>query len=377
MTKALRPKSVEIGPIRASPMNRSRESAAGTQWYWRARRKGIRDLVWSGWATREQAQVMLADRVVRGLPAPESTVARGPVTTLGELFDRWYARQAERADLSPRTVDHYEKACRHLVAWLREVEVHRMDRDIAERYRDHRLRERASPRVVVQEFRVWSMAWRWGSQGVMVPARPFPRVVVKVEGYVLNHHTPTPVDVARVLGATNGESHLAIQLLAVTGARVAEIANLRRCDIEVDGNRVQLRLTGKTGTRRFPLPEVIGHEVLARAGSDESPAFPTLGLPRDQAVRSRLARACRRAGVKAFTPHGLRRMVVDRMLRAGVDPATAASLTGHSVVVMLRFYRQVTEADREAAVAKAALAAFPEIRTEVHGEESRSSEASP
>ena len=36
--------------------------------------------------------------------------------------------------------------------------------------------------------------------------------------------------------------------------------------------------------------------------------------------------------------------------------ATAASLTGHSVVVMLRFYRQVTEADREAAVAKAALA---------------------
>lgn len=45
-----------------------------------------------------------------------------------------------------------------------------------------------------------------------------------------------------------------------------------------------------------------------------------------------------------------------------MDPATAASLTGHSVVVMLRFYRQVTEADREAAVAKAALAvlaAFP------------------
>jgi integrase len=62
---------------------------------------------------------------------------------------------------------------------------------------------------------------------------------------------------------------------------------------------------------------------------------------------------------RAFlTPHGLRRMVVDRMLRAGVDPATAASLTGHSVVVMLRFYRQVTEADRKAAVAKAALAAL-------------------
>lgn len=31
---------------------------------------------------------------------------------------------------------------------------------------------------------------------------------------------------------------------------------------------------------------------------------------------------------------------------------------------MLRFYRQVTEADREAAVAKAALAAFPATASE-------------
>jgi len=48
------------------------------------------------------------------------------------------------------------------------------------------------------------------------------------------------------------------------------------------------------------------------------------------------------------------------MIRAGVDLATAASLTGHSDVVMLRFYRQVTEADKQAAVAKAALGTFPE-----------------
>ena len=47
------------------------------------------------------------------------------------------------------------------------------------------------------------------------------------------------------------------------------------------------------------------------------------------------------------------------MPSTGVDAAQAASLRAHSVVVMLRFYGQETEADREAAVAKAALAAFP------------------
>ena len=158
-----------------------------------------------------------------------------------------------------------------------------------------------------------------------------------------------------MIDAAHGQVRLAIELLAITGARVSEIADLRRCDIEVDGRRVHVRLTGKTGTRRFLLPEPIAETTRLRAGSQETSAFPRLNTPRDQALRGRLARACKRAGVRAFTPHGLRRMVVDRMLRAGVDPATAASLTGHSVVVMLRFYRQVTEADREAAVAKAAL----------------------
>ena len=43
------------------------------------------------------------------------------------------------------------------------------------------------------------------------------------------------------------------------------------------------------------------------------------------------------------------------MARAGVDVATAASVTGHSVEVMLRKYRDVTAEDRRAAVRAAGL----------------------
>ena len=57
-----------------------------------------------------------------------------------------------------------------------------------------------------------------------------------------------------------------------------------------------------------------------------------------------------------FTPHGLRRMVVSRLMRARVDPGTAAVLTGHSVQVMLRhYYQQITDDDRRAAVEQANL----------------------
>ena len=75
----------------------------------------------------------------------------------------------------------------------------------------------------------------------------------------------------------------------------------------------------------------------------------------DNAVLEQLTHACRRAGVPRFTPHGLRRMVVNRILRAGADITAAAELMGHSPSVMLSYYRRVSSEDRAAGVAQAGL----------------------
>ena len=48
-------------------------------------------------------------------------------------------------------------------------------------------------------------------------------------------------------------------------------------------------------------------------------------------------------------------MVVNRILRSGMDIKTAAELMGHSPCVMLSHYRRVTQEDRNAGVAKAGL----------------------
>jgi integrase len=65
--------------------------------------------------------------------------------------------------------------------------------------------------------------------------------------------------------------------------------------------------------------------------------------------------ACERAGTRRFTPHGLRRAAVDAMMRGGVDVGTAATITGHSVQVMIKHYQQATDDDRRRAVIKAQL----------------------
>ena len=65
--------------------------------------------------------------------------------------------------------------------------------------------------------------------------------------------------------------------------------------------------------------------------------------------------ACAKAGVRRFTPHGVRRMVVDELQNAGVDVGTAQNLSGHSPEVMLKHYRGVTAQDLKRGVKTAGL----------------------
>lgn len=62
-----------------------------------------------------------------------------------------------------------------------------------------------------------------------------------------------------------------------------------------------------------------------------------------------------------FTPHGLRRMVIGRLMAARVDAATAASLTGHSVEVMLKHYRDVGDHERRVGAERAMLGVLDEL----------------
>jgi hypothetical protein len=88
MAKSKRPKAAEVGPVRLTIMA-SRGSRDGDRWYWRARRKGERDTVWTGWATRDEAMAAVARLVTRGLPGPARFESRTAPRTIGELVERY------------------------------------------------------------------------------------------------------------------------------------------------------------------------------------------------------------------------------------------------------------------------------------------------
>jgi len=223
--------------------------------------------------------------------------------------------------------------------------------------------EGAAPRTLVLELRAIGTVYRWGRDHRLIPPTvnlTIPRIKVDPLRFHHNHVTPTPSEAARAIEAMPQDDwKRATWLIARTGARVGEVVFLQSRDLDEPGRQVAFGATdrsSKTGMRWFPLDEASLAELRGRGGRGNEPLFDFQGRtdPRE-ALRHRLMLACQKAGVTWFTPHGLRRMVVGRLIRSKVDPGTAATLTGHSVHVMLRYYQMVTADDRREAVERAHL----------------------
>lgn len=340
-----RPSARTIGPVSLSVVRGPDKEG---RWYWRARVG--QEVKWTGWgfvseAEREVAALVAAD----GLDAP-----RNPETapTIQDLLELWNGWMAERPDVTEGTVKNALRRSRTLLPILGAVRAERLDLSTLEGFRDARIRSGAASRTVDLELRLLRQAWGWGRSRGLIPDKDLPKVSVRVRD-VRERYTPPPAEVEAVLSHLSGWPYIVLRLLASTGCRRGEIASLTWDKVDLQGRT--LLVTGKTGTRRVPIvPEVADWlATLPRATATvhgTSPSNATGALWRF------LDKACKRAGVPRWTPHGLRRAAVNALYRC-TDPSVAGKILGHSPVVALQTYRQVTDEEAREAMEKAALGA--------------------
>lgn len=279
--------------------------------------------------------------------------------TLAEVVDAWLEETQMRVDIAASTVRTYVRVAKHLRAWghSRRLGVVRMSDYVC-------LRRQAgiSPRTIALELSVASAAFSWAQQERLVGTEArlrLPRLKIDPNRFVLNHHTPSPGEVARVIEAMPEDDWKLAVLLGREPGWARWCGCGGGCDLDEEGRRSAFGAVDgacKTGMRWFPFDEQTARGLRGRSARGTKPLldFGEVTAP-IQAVERRLAKACKLAGVSRFTPHGLRRMVVSRLMRARVDPGTAAVLTGHSIQVMLRHYQQITDDDRRAAAEQANL----------------------
>lgn len=315
---------------------------------------------WSGWATPAEAQKQAATLIVE----PEAIQPKNQeIQTVCDLCECFLGDQTEGGDWSPRTLENATTRLKVVVSFLGEVLVPRLTLSDMEGYIRKR-KVNVAPGTIWLELRFLSQAWGWAQKRGLIPNREFPAPRLKNE-VVRERYTPEDADILRVLAVLRPRSdwrYLAVLLLAETGARLGEIANLKRKDI--DREKMLIRVDGKTGKREIPITSEVYAEIRPSLLGD--PEGWLLGV-RPVTIRKlncgdskgstnyHLAAACEDAGVSRFTPHGLRRAFVIRCFRAGLDPGVEASLAGHSIEMALKTYRQVRQDEKREAIHRISL----------------------
>ena len=351
------PKSFKVGRITVRRLDGSnRRGRWRAEWYpagagGRLRTRAL------GWSSRKDAERAAAALLAGGLldEAPRSQLG-GEIRTVRQVLDAYAGQVTGRADLSERSKRTYRDALDRLSDHVGDLPISLIGRSVGTTYRDRYLTSTGGEgtSTVRYDLRLYRAAVGYLQQcGLPLPTPPRVQIQIR-ETY--SHHTPSSADVAATLEHIRTPWHrAAVCLLWGTGARIGDVHALRWSDIGHES--LTIPEDTKTGRRTIPLsPRAREGLAILREHYPEGDIWPPLSRLNLWRV---LETAADRAGVERFSAHGLRRLAVDEMRRAGVPLEVAAAITGHSPTTMIKHYRTVSELEVVAAMRRAGLGDAP------------------
>jgi len=201
------------------------------------------------------------------------------------------------------------------------------------------LKRREHPRAVNKDLHYLGAIITWMVKNNRANELPF-----KIEHLPYTRPIPRPPsadDVGKFLTEVHGDDKRAICLLMFkSGLRWNEVARLTWQNVDL-GEGVAV-VMGKGSKERVALlpPEVV--EILAPIRQHEGWVFPNpaTGAPYGS-LKTLFKSACRRAGIKGFTPHKLRHRAATDTLAACGDLRLVQSMLGHADIQTTTIYTHV------------------------------------
>lgn len=365
-TKTYRPSPINLDNVVSVRVVRGphpKDTAAGVKpkdarWYWRAFVAGACVEV-LGWVTEEEARRKGGEHV-QTYAAEEDRTPKAVGGTFVALVQDWRDYMLSRQDAAVRTKKNAKQNADHLLDHWPDVKVSSVRAKHVQEYVNARISEGVAESTLQQELRAAGAAWRWGQEEGRAPARRFPKVQVngrQLEDRKREKYTPPQEDVDAVLDhLPRTWRRMALALINECGARASGIQGMTWDDVDWTGKR--LRVGKKTGKRWIEasdhiLAELAAFRAMPAEGRLDGVERYVLGVsPKN--VPSKLGGyeegaigdVCRDLGIKPFTPHGMRRLVVRRLRKGGVPAISAAEYLGHSVKMMQELYDSVDAEDR-------------------------------
>jgi integrase len=266
-----------------------------------------------------------------------------------ELLARW----ARENTPSPATARKYAITFRHLAAILGFDDVRRITRDDVVQFKEARLRAGCKTGTVQDDVLAAGAVCNWAANNGLLPSNPFARLAPRVARSGVASVTPyTDEEAVRIL--TNARSQKGFLrwgpwLLAFSGARVSEVADMKRRHVRRDGGVWILDFVptearkGKNASfqRMVPIhPAVLAEGFLAYVSGlpedPEGPLFPDLlegdGRGRASDASLKISRWVRKTvGITAKDKkpnHSWRHRMEDELRKVRALPEVQDAITG-------------------------------------------------
>lgn len=337
-------------------------------------------------------------RNASGNYAPDPTAARFPVwnppgqtdasaaLTITSLLNSWKV-EAQRRNLAASTFDDYESRIRLFVRWLGHDDASRVTADDIVRYKEHRLTVVSVKTVKDSDLSALKTVFGHGVSNKKLPANPAQGITVKaakriktreayfseqeIKSILVRAKTYTPAS-ERELPTTVAAKRWLPWLCAYTGARIGEMAQLRKGDIFQKDGASFMTITPEAGTvkakemRQAPVHEHLiaegflgfvkasGPGYLFLNASDQEGALRALG-----GTKNRVRELIRTVvdDPRVAPNHGWRHTFKTLALEADIDSQVSDAICGHARRSVGDRYRHPTLKVLAAAIRK-----FPRYR---------------
>lgn len=326
-------------------------------------------------------------RAAQGDYSPDPAEQRFPIValrtpsggiSLTDLFESWW-REAKAAGLKPSTYESYEKTVRYLVAFLKRDDATSVTPEDIVAFKNHRLKtpsERTgrspTPKTVKDsDLAALKTLFGWAVSNRVLPKNPASDVTVKVgkrrrvrpsgfveaEAYAILSGALHYVSGKREGSGTAAAKRWLPWLCAFSGARVGEVAQLRRQDLRHEGGLWVINITPEAGTvKNDEARDIVLHKQLIELGfpafvkaSAEGHLFLKPGKEGDvlgplQALKNRMVEF-----VRPIVPdpnvqpnHGWRHLFTTKCEEAGINPRVYNAIMGHAARTVAEGYGNMT-----------------------------------
>jgi integrase len=259
---------------------------------------------------------------------PDLSIERPVGVTLGTLTERYLAT---RIDASDKTLKTYRQAFTRLGA-LAEREPTQITVADVQEWVGALARDGLSPATV----RKYLDPLRQALDFAEVEPNPARSARLRLPRAKAEEANPPSLEHVRVLVETlPARYRLPVRGLEATGLRLGELAGLTWGDLDFRASRLRVarnRTKGGTAGRRWvPIPITLLAEIADLVPAEDrdlsAPLFPDLS---HTGLRNAMTRACRFAGIPAYSPHDLRHRYISLLVLAGVPLPIVRQVVGHA-----------------------------------------------